>query len=162
MLPFEEAWTGSLIHRRSDTLGGHHGVDRQALRLVRRPAPHGLLYAGEGRSAERSTLRLAHQGDDRGGTLLRLSHRGLASGLQQEHGAENLSAQGLASPEAGRRHAAPHPSRSICRHSPERALVHGYRPHLDRQRRLGFAGAALEHALIARSARSAASKRRSC
>ena len=50
---------------------GHRGVDRSALGLVRQAPPNGLLQAGDGHSADRSTLRRADQGDDRGGALLR-------------------------------------------------------------------------------------------
>ena len=70
------------------------------------------------------------QGDDREGAFLRLSHRGLASGLQQEHGAAHLPDQGLAGAQAPDRHAAPHRSGAIGGHGPERTLVHGPVPRL--------------------------------
>ena len=41
-------------------------------------------------------------------TVLRIQDRGLASRLQQKHGATGLSAQGLAGSKASHRHAPPH------------------------------------------------------
>lgn len=68
--------------------GAPCGVDRQALHVVRHSPAHGLLHTGETRAEGRSPLCRSDQEDDRGGAVLRISDRGLAPGLQQEHGAE--------------------------------------------------------------------------
>lgn len=91
----------------------------QALRLVRRSATNGLLQAVQGGTEGRSSLCRAHQEDDREGTLLRLSHGGVAAGLQQEHRAADLPDQGLAGQETGCRHAPTYPSRAFCRRGTE-------------------------------------------
>ena len=63
--------------------GWHQCAADQALRLVRRAAADCVLQADQGRAQGGSTLRGAHQDLDRKGAVLRLPHRGLASGLQQ-------------------------------------------------------------------------------
>ena len=62
-------------------------------------------------------------------------------GLQQEVGAADLSAKGLAGPETGRLHAATLPDRSIGPHGAERTLVHEYLSISTGRDGLDFAGA---------------------
>ena len=72
------------------------GAADQALHLVRRAAADGLLQADEVATEDRSRVRGTHQGYDRGEPILRLSHGRLVAGLQQEHCAADLPAEGLA------------------------------------------------------------------
>lgn len=111
-----------------------------ALRLVRRAAADGLLQANQGRTAGRSPHCRADQGDDRKGAFVRLPDGGLASGLQQEHGSEDLPDQGLAGPQAPDRHAAQRRGDALGRDRAERTLVGRPVTGLGRARRLDHAG----------------------
>lgn len=93
------------------------GLDRgaagQALHLVRRSAVNDLLQADQGRAAGRSALCRSDQGDDRERAVVRLSHGGLAAGLQQEHCTKDLPSQRLAGSQVPDRHAPEHRSRAL-------------------------------------------------
>ena len=65
-------------------------------------AAHVLLQADQGSAEGESSICRANQGHDRGGAVVRLSDGGQPARLQQEHGAADLPAQGLAGPQAGR------------------------------------------------------------
>lgn len=92
----------------------------EALRLVRRAVAHGLLSADQGNDPEQF--------------LVRLPHRCLVAGLQQEHSPVRLPAQGLAGPQAGARHAAADRGDPLGGRRAERTLVDRYVPGLGRAR----------------------------
>src|SRR5688572_17190204 len=78
------------------------GGNDQAVPLVRSAAPQRLLQADQGAAEGEGRTGHADQGTDRRRAVVWLSDRGGAAGDEQEHGAADLPAEGLAGAQAGR------------------------------------------------------------
>src|SRR5690606_24964689 len=79
------------------------GLDGEAVPVVRRGAANDVLQADQGCTEGATGAGRADQGADRGGAVVRLPHGGRPPGHEQEHGAADLPADGLASAQTGRR-----------------------------------------------------------
>lgn len=86
-------------------------------------------------------LARANQGDDRGRTVVRVSHGRCAASYEQEHGAADLPTERLAGPQARTGTTPTHRGESLPRRTSGSALGHGPVPCMGWQGRLAQPGA---------------------
>jgi len=110
----------------------HYRLDLQAVLLVWCAQAHRVLPPGQGCAEVAGSMGGADQGHDRGEPVLRVSDRGASAGVQQEHGAAHLPAQGLAGAQAPGGLQAADPVAALCGQCAQRALGHRHVPSLGR------------------------------